>query len=208
MTARNSDTDRLLRRAADGDRSAAQTLLDRHRNRLKRMVQVHLDDRLAARVDPSDVVQESLLEASRRLGEYAQGRPVALYPWLRAIAWQKLLKVHQHHLAQKRSITRERQWDLSLSGASADELVNCVGGSQSSPSERVARAERQLYVRRLLEQLAPRDREVLVLRYLEQLPPSECAEVLGVSHETYVKRHMRAVRRLRQLLESASGGSI
>ncbi len=208
MNAANCDTDRLLRRAADGDLSAAQTLLDHHRKRLKRMVQVHLDDRLAARVDPSDVVQESLLEASRRLCEYAQQRPVAFYPWLRTIAWQRLLKVHQHHLAQKRSVTRERHWDFGLSDASAAELVSCFDGSQTSPSQRVARAERQLYVRRLIEQLAPRDREVLVLRYLEQLSPGECAEVLEVSHEAYVKRHMRAVQRLRKLLESASGESL
>ncbi|HEX4591585.1 MAG TPA: hypothetical protein VH120_16735, partial [Gemmataceae bacterium] len=87
MARAGPDTDELLARSAAGDRAARDELLDRHRTRLKRMVRVRLDRRLAARVDPSDIVQEALLEASTRLDEYLRNRPMPYYPWLRQLAW-------------------------------------------------------------------------------------------------------------------------
>src|SRR5260370_20429402 len=74
------DSDELLRRTADGDADARNRLLARHRDRLRQMVAVRLDHRLAARADPSDVVQEILFEADRRLAHYPRQRPLSLYP--------------------------------------------------------------------------------------------------------------------------------
>src|SRR5262245_24069354 len=103
------DTDALLARATAGDPEAAQQLLARHRGRLGRMVAVRLDCRLAARVDPSDVVQEALMDAARKLPDYLRRRPLPFYPWLREIAWERLIKLHQQHLtAGKRSVLREQ----------------------------------------------------------------------------------------------------
>ena len=76
MPAHPPDTEELLQRAGDGDPSARQQLLSRHRDRLRRMVAVRLDPRLAARVDPSDVVQEALMVADQKLGAYLKDRPV------------------------------------------------------------------------------------------------------------------------------------
>ncbi len=168
------------------------------------MVRIHLDDRLATRVDASDVVQETLAEASQKIVDYARTQPIPFYPWLRQIAWQRIIKAKEFHLAQKRSVAAEQRWDLSLSGASVAELANRFCGKQASPSQRLLRDERRLQVRQLLEQLSKNDREILILRYLEQLSATECAEVLGISYEAYMKRHMRAVTRLRKLLESSS----
>ena len=56
------------------------------------MVHLRLDPRLAARLDPSDVVQDTLAEAHKRLAAYAQDRQIPFYPWLRAIAWDKLVE--------------------------------------------------------------------------------------------------------------------
>jgi hypothetical protein len=77
------DTDELLRRAEHGDEQARQTVLIRHRQRLKHMVALRLDRRLAARIDPSDVVQEALLDAARGFDDYLRRRPLPFYPWLR-----------------------------------------------------------------------------------------------------------------------------
>jgi RNA polymerase sigma-70 factor (ECF subfamily) len=85
------DTDQLLDLVEQGDPLAAATLLTRHKQRLHRMVQLRLDPRLSARLDPSDVVQDVLAEAHKRLATYAQERDIPFYPWLRSIAWDKLI---------------------------------------------------------------------------------------------------------------------
>src|SRR5579864_3777951 len=103
------DTDELLERVKSGDDAARQRLLARHRTRLKRMIAVRIDRRLAARIDPSDVVQEALTEADRRLADYLKRRPIAFYPWLRQIAWERLIQLHRHHIAsRRRSVNREQ----------------------------------------------------------------------------------------------------
>src|SRR5260370_26969803 len=105
------DTRELLDRASCGEVRARQLLLDRHRARLRRMVAVRLDPRLAPRVDPSDLLQESLAEAAARLSEYLRERPMPFYPWLRQIAWDRLVEAHRRHLlARRRSVAREETW--------------------------------------------------------------------------------------------------
>src|SRR5213080_3119182 len=99
------DTDQLLASASRGDATARGRLLERHRQRLKRLVAVRLDRRLAARVDPSDVVQETLAEAAARLDGYLRDRPLPFYPWLRRLAEERLADVHRGHLrAGRRSV--------------------------------------------------------------------------------------------------------
>src|SRR5262249_58341596 len=96
-----------------GDDEACQRLLAGHRDRLRHMVAVRLDRRVAARVDPSDVVQEALAEAAARMDDYLRRRPLPFYPWLRRLAWERLVKLHRRHIhAGKRSVTREQTWAL------------------------------------------------------------------------------------------------
>src|SRR5438093_8530899 len=129
MTPSQPDTEELLRRAGDGDRDARGAVLDRHRQRLRRMVALRMDPRLAARVDASDVVQETLGEADRRLDDYLRERPLPFYPWLRQLAWERLVEQHRRHVqAKKRSVVREESLGLGLSGQSvqalAEQLLN------------------------------------------------------------------------------------
>src|SRR5512143_3640694 len=98
----------LLCRAAEHDPAAVERLLTVHRRRLHRMVRVHLDPRLSGRVDASDVVQETLLEATRRIGAYLAAPPLPFYPWLRQLAWERLVHLHARHLwADRRTVGRE-----------------------------------------------------------------------------------------------------
>jgi RNA polymerase sigma-70 factor (ECF subfamily) len=207
MNGEPADTDELLRRAAQGQADAAQQLLTRHRDRLRRMVAVRLDPRLAARLDPSDVVQEALLEASRKLPEYLRERPVAFYPWLRRLAWEHLLKLHQRHLhARRRSVTREEAVP-ALPDGSALELAQRIVASATSPSARVLRQELRDRVQVALAALAETDREVLVLRYLEGMTTAEVAAVLGLGESAVKMRHRRALDRLcRALGDDPDGG--
>jgi DNA-directed RNA polymerase specialized sigma24 family protein len=120
MLAHSPDTDALLQQAGQGDAAARQQLLARHRDRLRRMVAVRLDPRLAARIDPSDVVQEALWDAAGRLSDYLRDRPVPFYPWLRRLAWEHLVKLHERHLqARKRSVLREEPYAPDLPDRSA-----------------------------------------------------------------------------------------
>ncbi len=112
MTAASPDTEELLRRSQAGDRQARGALLQRHRQRLKRMIALRLDRRLAARLGPSDLVQEALAEADRQLDDYARRRPFPFYPWLRQLAWDRLADAHRRHVqARRRSVTRGRTGD-------------------------------------------------------------------------------------------------
>lgn len=197
------DTDELLRRAEHGDGQARQAVLVRHRDRLKQMIAIRLDRRLAARIDPSDVVQDVLLDAARELDDYLRQRPVPFYPWLRQLAWDRLIELHRRHLhAQRRSVKREQPLAPHLSDESAMQLADRVLARQSSPSDRAVRSELRARVRAALDQLGERDREVLVLRHLEHLSTREIAAVLGISEGAVKTRHLRALERLRMLLES------
>jgi RNA polymerase sigma-70 factor (ECF subfamily) len=195
----HADTDVLLARAGQGDAAAREQLLTRHRDRLRRMVAVRLDRRLAARVDASDVVQDTLTDAAGKLAEYARDRPLPFYPWLRRLAWERVVKLHQRHItAGKRSVTREEA--PPLPEESALELAQRLAAPGPSPSKQVLRRELQGRVSAALATLAPHDREVLVLRYLEQLPIADVAAILGVSVGAVKSRQLRALVRLRALL--------
>src|SRR3954454_18247692 len=108
MVPHEMDPDELLLRAGRGEDAARQRLLAVHRDRLRRMVAVRMERRLAARFDPSDVVQEGLAEPGQCLYDYFRARPMAFYPWLRHFAWERLVDLHRRHFqAQRRSVTRE-----------------------------------------------------------------------------------------------------
>jgi RNA polymerase sigma-70 factor (ECF subfamily) len=171
------------------------------------MVAVHMDRRLAARVDPSDVVQEALLDAARSLDGYLRERPLPFYPWLRRLAWDRLIEMHRRHLhAQRRSVKREEPLAGHLPDESALQLAERILARQSGARSRAVRSELRNRVRAALDQLGERDRQVLVLRHLEQLSTRETAAVLGVSEGTARVRHLRALERLRALLGSETEG--
>jgi RNA polymerase sigma-70 factor (ECF subfamily) len=198
MRSAEADTDKLLAQASQGDAAAGHQLLTRHRERLKRMVAVRFDRRLLARLDPSDVVQEALAEAARRLPDYLRERPLPFYPWLRQLAADRLDKAYRRHLqAGKRDARRE---EAPLPDESALELAQRLLDRGTSPSKRLDRREVRERVRTALARLPERDREVLVLRYLEQLSTREVADILGIPEGTVKSRHVRALERLRGLL--------
>lgn len=203
---REPDTEELLDRTARGDQSAMQQLLMRHRTRLRRMIAIRMDPRLAARTDPSDVVQEALLDASRKLPDYLRRQPLPFYPWLRQLACERLVQLNRRHIqAQARSVRREESFDLALPDQSVMQLAKRLVSSRTSPSQRLVREELRSRVRTALDQLAPRDREVLVLRYLEQLSIGEIAAVVGISEGAAQMRHLRAIERIRDLLGAELG---
>lgn len=203
MATGQSDTDDLeLLRVAEGDDDARERLLDRHRHRLRGMVAIYLDRRLAARVDPSDVVQEALADAAQRLSVYVRERPLPFYPWLRQFAWQRLLQLHRHHIgAHRRSVDREVRWDMALPDRSADALADHLMASGTSPSRLLIRDELRGRVQAALDRLVQPDREILLMRHLEGMSAAEIGSVLEISAGAVRVRLLRALTRLRALLD-------
>jgi RNA polymerase sigma-70 factor (ECF subfamily) len=168
-----------------------------YRQRLTELVALRMEFPLASRIDASDVVQEALIEADRRLADFLRERPLPFYLWLRRLALDRLTVARRRHLrAGMRSVHREERPLAYLSDDSMERLVSRLRARDSSPSAQAAREETRQRARAILDRLAPRDREILVLRYLEELSVREVAQVLDLSESAVKVRHMRALRRL------------
>src|SRR5262245_23269775 len=127
------------------DASAADwaAVLEEHRPRLRRLVALRLDRRVRRRVDPSDVIQETLFEAARRQRQFQSGPPIPLYLWLRRLAGERLIMMHRRHLgAQARDAGRELVLDGAvMPGATSAVLAQEIVGEFTGPSTAAERAE-------------------------------------------------------------------
>lgn len=199
----NCDSENITRLVINQDQQQIELLFEEHRSRLRKMVAARMDPRLAARVDASDVVQETMLEAMRILPEYVLDQPLPFYPWLRQLATQRLARLAQQHIgAQRRSVTREQQDILGISQESVLRLVDQLVAPDSSPSQRAMQQEMQRRLRSALDELPYLDREVLVLQFIEEMSPAETAQLLDITPEAVGMRRLRALRRLGAVLQS------
>jgi RNA polymerase sigma-70 factor, ECF subfamily len=205
----SSETRQMLERAAHGDGSALSELLARHRERLRRMVALRMDQRLQGRIDASDVIQEAYLEAWTRLAEYLRSPTMPFFLWLRFLAAQRLVTLHRKHLgAQMRDPGVEIALDHGgMPEASSMALAAQLLGQDTRPSEAAVRAEMRVRLQEALNGMDPVDREVLALRHFEQLSRAEIAHLLGMREAAISKRYIRALRRLKDLLSSLPGGA-
>jgi RNA polymerase sigma-70 factor (ECF subfamily) len=197
----------LLKRAAGQDPAAVGELFALHRNRLKRMVQLRLDHRLQGRIDASDVLQEAFLEFAQALPVYINNPQPPFYLWLRCITGRKLHALHRQHLGTRmRDAGREVSlYRGALPEASSVSLAAQLLGKLTTPSQACLRAEIQLRIQEALNEMEPLDREVLALRHYEQLSNHETAYALGISEAAASVRFMRALRRLKELLQRVPG---
>src|SRR5262245_16015334 len=204
----SADSVDLIERARAGDQEALNTLLTRHRDRLRRMVEVRLDTRLQARVDASDVLQEAYVEVVQRLEEYLRDPRLPLFLWLRLVVGERLMKLHRHHLGtQMRDAGREvALYRGALPVASSAALAAQLLGKHTSPTQAAVRAERLLRLQEALNALDPMDREILSLRHFEELTAAEAAAVLGIEEPAAAKRYFRALKRLKEVLAAMPGG--
>ncbi len=202
-----SEIDQLLQRAAEGDSGSWQELMGQSRQRLHRMVAFRLDQRLQGRVDPSDVLQDAYLEAWQDLGTYMRAPAMPFFLWLRGITGNKLRELHRHHLGtQMRDPRREVSiYDGALSETTTAALAAHLLGNLTGASEAAVRAEIRLRLQDALNAMDALDREVLALRHFEQLSPTETARVLGIKEKAAGMRYVRALRRLRDILNSVGG---
>lgn len=196
-------TRQLLAGVREGDAAALNRLLDRHREALRRVVQLRLDRALSRRVDASDVVQDVLIEAHQRLGEYLQNPKLPFHLWLRQLAADRVIDLHRHHrAAQRRSVDREQPLRAAgLAERSSFDLAARLRDPEPTPAAAIIRRELEARFLAALDELDDEDREIIVMRHFEQVGNSEAAQLLGLTPAAAGMRHLRALRRLRAILE-------
>jgi RNA polymerase sigma-70 factor (ECF subfamily) len=197
----------LLERAAAGDTAAVAELFSRYRKPLKRMVRLRLSRHLQGRLDDSDILQEALLEAAKRLPEYLENKPLPFFLWLRHLTGEKLIEAHRRHLGAK---MRDAAQEVSLHrgampAASSASLAAQLLGRLTSPSLAAIKAETRLRVQEVLNGMDPLDREILALRHFEQLNNAEVAATLGINESTASSRYLRALKRLKDEVQNIPG---
>jgi RNA polymerase sigma-70 factor, ECF subfamily len=197
LTADSAETGALLNQAAAGDRQALERLFARHEPYIRRLVMFRFDPRLRARVDPSDVVQETQLEALRLMDDYLRRRPMPFRLWLSKTAHDRLRKVRRRHAETAgRAVSRE----VPLPDASSLLLARRLFAGGSTPSRQLSRQETIRRVRQTLSQLPDADREVLLMRTFEGLSFQDVACLLDIDASAARKRYGRALLKLRKLL--------
>ena len=153
--------------------------------------------RLSRRVDASDIVQEALLTASRRLAEYLQNPQLPFHAWLRQLARDRLADVYRRELADKRDVSREQSVgddQPSLNPAAQ------VRDEELTPAAMLMRKELASCFTAAVEQLPDEAREIILMRHAEQLTNSQAAELLGLSEPAAGMRYLRALRQLKSML--------
>jgi RNA polymerase sigma-70 factor (ECF subfamily) len=199
----------LLKDVKEGDSQAVERLLARHRDSLHRMIQLRLDQRIKRRVDVSDVVQDVLIEANRRLKDYLQNPAMAFHLWIRQIAKDRLIDAHRRHrVSAKRSIDREQP--IMVAGGVDQSSLDIIGQlTDPAITPAAAATQRELagHVEGAIARLGDTDRDIILMRHYEQLSNGEIAAALGLTEPAASMRYLRAIRRLRELLDSDAAGS-
>jgi RNA polymerase sigma-70 factor (ECF subfamily) len=206
MTEDSDEFQKLSGAVRAGDGNALASLFSLYRDRLRRMVELRMDARLRGRVSASDILQDAYIGALKRLPHYQASSELPIFVWLRAVTMQRLIEAHRRHVGgQVRDAGREiRLGDVLAIEASSAQIAELFADT-TSPSLAARRGEILALVRAALEQLEPIDREVLVLRHFEQMTNHEAAACLSIKPAAASKRYVRAIERLRSVLEHIPG---
>jgi RNA polymerase sigma-70 factor (ECF subfamily) len=198
----SDDADLLFEQALAGNESGVADLFEHYRPRLKRLVLLRMHPQLNARVDASDVLQETFIEMARRLPAYAQDRRMSFFLWLRWLTTERLHQLHRKHLgAEMRTVFRElTPISSAMPDGSVFNIASQLAGDFTSVDRNLIREEVHRKLLDALDQMDSKDREIVGMRHFEELSTEEIAEVLQLSRSGVLKRYMRAIRRLRDVV--------
>lgn len=162
-----------------------------------------MDRRLIGRVDADDVLQNSFVEAAKRIHHFAEQDRYSPFVWLRMIVGQTLIDMHRRHLGtQQRDASREVNSFPSTTSAS---VTDFLAGHLTTPSQAAMRDEEKVELHAAVESMEPIDREVLALRHFEELTNQEAAEVMNITQKAASIRYVRALARLKKVLSDLPG---
>jgi RNA polymerase sigma-70 factor, ECF subfamily len=192
----------LLERARAGETEAFGELLAQYHNYLRLMARTLLGRTLTLRVDSSDIVQETFLEAHRDFPRFAGSTEAELLAWLRRILARNLADRARYVNAEVRNHRRTQSLETLLGQASYS-VEQALAATATTPSAAAARRERAVLLADALESLRADYREVVILRNLEGLEFSEVATRMGRSSGAIRMLWARAIERLSAALEGA-----
>ena len=198
----NSNVNVLIRAARQAEPGSLGKLLEAYRNYLGLLAQTWVDGSLQPKADPSDLVQDTLLKAQQRFGEFRGQTEPELVAWLRRILARNLMDFAQRfRTAQARRVSRECSLDASL-GATSQALGNLIAANGTTPSQAAQRRELSVVLADALAELPPDYREVIVLRNLRELDWEQVAHKMGRSTDAVRMLWTRALKQLRPLIEA------
>lgn len=203
MWPETEQTEQLLGDIRQGDQGAVNQLLQRHRNAVRRMIDLRMDPMLKRRVDASDIVQEVLIEANRRLQTYLENPVMPFHLWIRQMAKDRLIDAHRRHRqTARRSMDREQPLAAVAGDRSSVDLIGQIRDRDLTPAGAATWEELQRRFEAACTQLEEQDQEIVLMRHFEHMSNSEAAAALDLTPQAASMRYLRAMRRLRKLLES------
>ena len=199
-------TEELLAQAKEGDDKAVNQLMDRHRNSLRQLVRMRLDQKIQRRIDVSDVVQDILVEANRRMQRYLDDPIMPFHLWLRQIARDRIIDAHRRHrVSSRRSVDREQPLSAPKGyDESSVQLAAIVGDEQLTPAAMALQKEIAGRIELAITKLDEKDSEIIIMRHYEMLTNQEIATALELTEPAASMRYLRAVRRLKTVLQNES----
>jgi RNA polymerase sigma-70 factor (ECF subfamily) len=174
-------------------------VLEPFRDYLRLLAQLELDPRLRSRLDPSDIVQQTLLQAHQALDQFLGEGHAALAAWLRQILARNLAMAVRDHCRARRDVRRERDLQAGLNRSSA-RLEAWLAADQTSPSLRAQRNEQLLRLAEALAALPDDQRDAVLLHFIGGLSLAETGARLGRSQAAAVGLIQRGLKKLRTLL--------
>ncbi len=173
--------------------------LERFRKYLRLLAQLHLDPRLRHKVDPSDLVQQTLLQAHQARGQFRGTSDAELAAWLRQILARTLANAARDLGREKRDVAREESLEAAVEQSSA-RLEAWLATSETSPSVQAEKNEQLLRLADALERLPEDQREAVTLHHLHGFTLAELAAHLGRSEAAAAGLLHRGIKKLRGLL--------
>jgi RNA polymerase sigma-70 factor (ECF subfamily) len=203
MALPDEDPELLLERARAGDAVARGRLLELYRSYLRLLARTLIGQALRVRLDASDLVQETYLQAHRRFADFLGATEPELVAWLRTILVRTLANRVKQHRAPGRDYRREERLEVMLERSSLT-IQHALAAPLSSPSAQAVRREQSVLLAEALERLPPDYRQVFILRNLDHLPFDRIAVHLGRSPGAARVLWKRAIDRLSLMLKDRS----
>ena len=201
MWPKSENTEQLLAHVRAGESDAVGKLLDRHREAVRRMIDLRMDPVLKRRVDASDLVQDVLIQANRRLDSFLENPIMPFHLWLRQMAKDRLIDAHRRHRgAARRTMDREQPLAIAANNESSIDLLTQLQDQEMTPATAATWNELQRRFHTACDKLDPTEQEIVLMRHFEHLTNGEAATALEISPQAASMRYLRAMRRLREML--------
>lgn len=178
------------------------SLLERYRSYLNLLARIQLNHRLACKLDPSDIVQQTMLQAHRARDQFRGTGSGELAAWLRQILARNLAHATRDYSREKRDVARERSLQAALADSSLC-LEKWLAASDSSPSHKVQQSEQALLLAEALETLPAAQRDAIMLHYWQGCTLAEIAERMGRTPPAVAGLLHRGLKKLRSAMGAA-----